>query len=81
MPMRSPIHLSPSLTGTIKCSYGVPPYMIHDPLSDGLWKRRQVPISQVFGPFRLDQRDEHLWRGPEVIHLDPKMLAVYRSPP
>jgi hypothetical protein len=55
--------------------------MIHGPLSDGLWKRRPVPISQVFGPFRLDQRDEHLWRGPEVIHLDPKTLAVYRSPP
>jgi hypothetical protein len=31
MPVRSPTHLSPSLTGTIKCSFGVPPYMIHGP--------------------------------------------------
>jgi DNA-binding winged helix-turn-helix (wHTH) protein len=33
----------------------------------------------VFGPFRLDLRDERLWRGVEVIHLNPKTLAVLRA--
>jgi DNA-binding winged helix-turn-helix (wHTH) protein/tetratricopeptide (TPR) repeat protein len=32
-----------------------------------------------FGPFRLDLRDERLWRGAEVIHLHPKTLAVLRA--
>jgi DNA-binding winged helix-turn-helix (wHTH) protein/tetratricopeptide (TPR) repeat protein len=36
----------------------------------------QEPQSFVFGPFRLDQRDERLWRGEEVLHLHPKPLAV-----
>jgi DNA-binding winged helix-turn-helix (wHTH) protein len=30
----------------------------------------------VFGPFRLDLRDERLWRGPEVVRLHPKSFAV-----
>ncbi|MGH8066600.1 MAG: ATP-binding protein [Candidatus Entotheonellia bacterium] len=33
----------------------------------------------VFGPFQLDLRDERLWRGPEVMHLNPKTLAVLRA--
>ena len=32
--------------------------------------------SFVFGPFRLDPRDERLWRGEEVLHLHPKPFAV-----
>jgi hypothetical protein len=44
-------------------------------------KSMQEQPCLVFGPFRLDQRDERLWRGPEVTHLHPKTLAVYRSPP
>ena len=36
----------------------------------------QEPKSFVFGPFRLDQRDERLWRGEEVLHLHPKPFAV-----
>src|SRR5215510_5972956 len=31
-----------------------------------------------FGPFRLDVRNERLWRGPEVVHLTNKALAVLR---
>lgn len=34
--------------------------------------------SFTFGPFRLDLRDERLWRGDEVIHLSHKSLAVLR---
>jgi predicted ATPase/DNA-binding winged helix-turn-helix (wHTH) protein len=30
----------------------------------------------VFGPFRLDRRDERLWRGSEAIPLPPKTFAV-----
>src|SRR5262245_28585422 len=33
----------------------------------------------VFGPFRLDRRDERLWRGHEVIPLPPKIFAVLCS--
>ena len=36
----------------------------------------QEPQSLVFGPFRLDRRDERLWRGHEVIPLHPKPFAV-----
>jgi DNA-binding winged helix-turn-helix (wHTH) protein len=36
----------------------------------------QQPQGLVFGPFRLDRRDERLWRGPEVIPLPPKTFAV-----
>src|SRR5919108_5087671 len=36
----------------------------------------QEPQCLVFGPFRLDQRDERLWRGPEAIPLPPKTFAV-----
>ncbi len=32
--------------------------------------------SLVFGPFRLDRRDERLWRGQEVLPLYPKAFAV-----
>jgi DNA-binding winged helix-turn-helix (wHTH) protein len=32
--------------------------------------------SFVFGPFRLDRRDERLWRGQEVLPLRPKPFAV-----
>jgi DNA-binding winged helix-turn-helix (wHTH) protein len=32
--------------------------------------------SLVFGPFRLDLRDERLWRGQEVLPLQPKPFAV-----
>jgi hypothetical protein len=35
----------------------------------------QEPQCLVFGPFRLDRRDERLWRGPEVIPLPPKTFA------
>ena len=34
------------------------------------------PQSLVFGPFRLDRRDEHLWRGPEVLPLYPKAFVA-----
>ena len=36
----------------------------------------QEPQSLVFGPFRLDRRDERLWRGQEVLLLHPKPFAV-----
>jgi DNA-binding winged helix-turn-helix (wHTH) protein len=36
------------------------------------------PQCLVFGPFRLDLRDELLWRGPEAIPLSPKTFAVLR---
>jgi DNA-binding winged helix-turn-helix (wHTH) protein len=36
------------------------------------------PQCLVFGPFRLDLRDERLWRGPEAIPLPPKTFAVLR---
>src|SRR2546428_1901944 len=32
----------------------------------------------VFEPFRLDLRDERLWRGPEATPLSPKTFAVLR---
>ena len=38
----------------------------------------QPPQCLVFGPFRLDLRDERLWRGPEAIPLSPKTFAVLR---
>jgi DNA-binding winged helix-turn-helix (wHTH) protein/predicted ATPase len=38
----------------------------------------QEPQCLVFGPFRLDLRDERLWRGPEAIPLSPKTFAVLR---
>src|SRR5262245_23588474 len=38
----------------------------------------QEPQCLVFGPFRLDLRDERLWRGPEVTPLSPKTFAVLR---
>jgi DNA-binding winged helix-turn-helix (wHTH) protein/tetratricopeptide (TPR) repeat protein len=36
----------------------------------------QQPQCLVFGPFRLDVRDERLWRGHEAIPLSPKTFAV-----
>ena len=30
----------------------------------------------IFGPFRLDLRDERLWRGDEAVPLSPKVYAV-----
>ena len=36
----------------------------------------QEPRHLVFEPFRLDLRDERLWRGDEVIPLSPKGFAV-----
>src|SRR5438094_7202207 len=36
----------------------------------------QEPQGLVFGPFRLDLRDERLWRGPEGTPLSPKTFAV-----
>jgi DNA-binding winged helix-turn-helix (wHTH) protein len=36
----------------------------------------QEPQGLVFGPFRLDRRDERLWCGSEVIPLPPKTFAV-----
>src|SRR5262252_4160489 len=36
------------------------------------------PQCLVFGPFRLDLRDERLWCGPEATALSPKTLAVLR---
>src|SRR5262245_5121032 len=38
----------------------------------------QEPQCLVFGQFRLDLRDERLWRGPEAIPLPPKIFAVLR---
>src|SRR5262245_55776942 len=38
----------------------------------------QEPQWLVFGPFRLDLRDERLWRGHEAIPLSPKTFAVLR---
>ena len=35
----------------------------------------------VFGPFRLDLRDERLWHGQEVLPLRPKPFAVLRCLP
>ncbi len=32
----------------------------------------------MFGPFRLDLRDERLWRGEDVIRLTNKAFAVLR---
>ena len=36
----------------------------------------QEPQHLIFEPFRLDLRDERLWRGDEVIPLSPKGFAV-----
>jgi DNA-binding winged helix-turn-helix (wHTH) protein len=36
------------------------------------------PHNLVFGPFRLDLRDERLWRGPAALPLRPKPWAVLR---
>jgi DNA-binding winged helix-turn-helix (wHTH) protein len=36
----------------------------------------QEPQCLVFGPFRLDLRDERLWRGDEATPLSPKTFAV-----
>ena len=33
----------------------------------------------VFGPFRLDMRDERLWRGQDVLPLRHKTLAVLHA--
>jgi DNA-binding winged helix-turn-helix (wHTH) protein len=38
----------------------------------------QQPQCLVFGPFRLDLRDERLWRGHEALPLSPKTFAVLR---
>ena len=38
----------------------------------------QPPQCLVFGPFRLDLRDERLWRGHEAVPLSPKTFAVLR---
>ena len=32
----------------------------------------------IFEPFRLDLRDERLWRGHEVVRILPKTFAVLR---
>ena len=37
---------------------------------------RQELHCWVFDPFRLDLRDERLWRGPDVLPLPPKTFAV-----
>jgi DNA-binding winged helix-turn-helix (wHTH) protein len=37
------------------------------------------PPSLIFGAFRLDLRDERLWRGQEVMHVSPKSFAVLRA--
>lgn len=39
----------------------------------------QEPQCFVFGPFRLDLRDERLWRGEVAMPLHPKTLAVLRA--
>jgi DNA-binding winged helix-turn-helix (wHTH) protein len=36
------------------------------------------PHGWKFDAFRLDLRDERLWRGEAVIHLNPKAFAVLR---
>ena len=36
----------------------------------------QAPQWLVFGPFRLDRRDERLWQGEAVLPVRPKTLAV-----
>ena len=36
----------------------------------------QEPRLFHFGPFRLDVRNQQLWRGSEGIHLTSKALAV-----
>src|SRR2546425_6568162 len=33
----------------------------------------------VFGPFRLDVRDERLWRGPDVLPVRHKTLGVLHA--
>src|SRR5215471_16191909 len=38
----------------------------------------QEPQCLAFGPFRLDLRDERLWRGHEATPLSPKTFAVLR---
>src|SRR4029450_1876310 len=38
----------------------------------------QQPQCLVFGPFRLDLRDERLWRGPGAVPLSPKTFAAPR---
>jgi predicted ATPase/DNA-binding winged helix-turn-helix (wHTH) protein len=38
----------------------------------------QEPQCLIFGPFRLDLRDERLWHGNEAIPLSPKAFAVLR---
>jgi hypothetical protein len=36
--------------------------------------------SWSFGPFRLDVRNKQLWRGPEVLRLNPKFsLEVHNE--
>src|SRR5262249_43313218 len=49
--------------------------------SDAVGVQGQTPGSPgelcwVFDGFRLDQRDERLWRGQEVLHLHPKTFGV-----
>ena len=39
----------------------------------------QEPVGFVFGPFRLDARDERLWRGPDVVPLRHKTLGVLHA--
>lgn len=39
-------------------------------------QRLQTAPCVVFDAFRLDQRDELLWRGQEVLPLHPKTLTV-----
>jgi len=36
----------------------------------------QEPQCLVFGPFRLDLRDERLWRGHEATPLSPKTFEI-----
>jgi DNA-binding winged helix-turn-helix (wHTH) protein/tetratricopeptide (TPR) repeat protein len=39
----------------------------------------QEPVGFVFGPFRLDVRDERLWRGSDVLPLRHKTLGVLHA--
>src|SRR5262249_19398520 len=39
----------------------------------------QEPVGFIFGPFRLDIRDERLWRGPDVLRLRHKTLGVLHA--
>ncbi len=39
----------------------------------------QEPVGFVFGPFRLDIRDERLWRGQDVLPLRHKTLGVLHA--